>query len=60
MGSKTLSDIVNGVIKALLVAAIVGIFQTYVEVKIIQRDIKELRHDLDTLYGMTNDEIQKR
>jgi hypothetical protein len=29
------------------------------EVRMLRRDVNELRHDLDVLYGMTNDEIQK-
>ena len=53
-------DIFKSVVSALLVAILAAAASTYVEVKMLRHDVNELRHDLDVLYGMSNDEAQKR
>lgn len=64
-------DILKSVIATLLVGILVAAANVYVEVKMQRKDIvsltnesmalrqeiKELRGDLDKLYGMTNDEV---
>jgi len=52
-------NIFQSVVTALLIAILASAFQTYVEVKMLRKDVNELRHDLDVLYGLTNDLAQK-
>jgi len=52
--------IFQSVVTALLIAILASAFQTYVEVKMLRKDVNELRHDLDVLYGLTNDVAQQR
>jgi uncharacterized protein YbcI len=53
------TDVMRSVITALLLAILTAAASTYMEVKMLRRDVNELRHDLDALYGETNDVAQK-
>ena len=54
------ADIMRSVITALLLAVLAAAASTYWEVKMLRHDVNELRHDLDVLYGETNDVAQRQ
>lgn len=52
--------IFQSVVTALLLALLGAAASTYWEVKMLRRDVNELRHDLDVLYGETSDIAQRK
>jgi hypothetical protein len=52
-------DIFKTVVSALLVAILAAALQTYVAVRMLPKDVAELRSDLDKLYGETSDVAQR-
>lgn len=60
MKRDIIADVMRSVIAALLLAVLGGAFQVWVEVKMLRHDVNELRHDLDVLYGETNEVAQRQ
>ena len=52
-------EIFRSVITAALIALLGAAASTYWEVKMLRRDVDEIRKDLDRLYGETNDQVQR-